>query len=158
MASTIRELCRKEYQFVVRTMEMPEELRRALKSHERVPLFIDNLAREFGKLTFQAKKETIVQAVHDMTKLFIVGVRANAEAMQMSSLERARLEREAEKAERMKKDVETFDEKGFAHVLTESESCEEIRKELGLKTEELRDSVSTGATENVQTPRKSDAL
>lgn len=139
-------------------MEMPEELRRALKSHERVPMFIDNLAREFGNLTFQAKKETIVQAVHDMTKLFIVGVQANADAVRMSDQQRRRAKREADRQAQLKKDVETFDEKGFGHVIAESESCEEIREGLKLKTQELRDSVAVSATQDVSTTRKADRV
>lgn len=80
--------------------DIPEELRRALKTNERVPLFIDNLAKSLYRLPKDIRKETIILAVHDMTDLFINNIERKATERRMSRMEMHRLlEAEAKKAQ-----------------------------------------------------------
>lgn len=97
--SEIRDLCRKTYQEWVNGGAYPAELKRALRAHERVPLFIDNLAKEFTTMKFKVKKEQIISAVRDLTRVFISNVIREAEERALSPLKIAMM-----KAEQSRKD------------------------------------------------------
>lgn len=111
----IREFCVKTYQEYVRTTPMNEDLRRALKSHERVPVFINNMARELAQS--KAKKETVEQAVRDMTKYFISQVEAQAKFRAMSDLAKMTLQADQAKKEKLNEHVDDLEKKGADYVL-----------------------------------------
>ncbi len=99
MNAEIRTICRKAYQEQVARLPSTE-LRKALAAHERVPLFIDNLAREFSGCKFKITKEQIISAVNDMTKIFVSAVVMQAEERVLSPLRQAVMKEEkARKAE-----------------------------------------------------------
>lgn len=112
----IRTLCLRTYQDYVRTASIPNELRRSLRAHERVPRFIDNLADQFKRLTFEVKKETIEHAVRDMTRLFVANVQRQAEEKSFSSLKRSMIIREAELKARARALVDRVLDGGKTHV------------------------------------------
>ncbi len=72
-------------------MDIPEDLKRALKAHERVPTFIDNLAKNLYKLPKDIKTETVIMAVHNMTDLFVSNIMRKADESRMSIMEKHRL-------------------------------------------------------------------
>lgn len=79
--------------------DLPDGLLSALKTHERVPLFIDNLAKELQEVQargLSVDRVTIKNAVYDLTATFIETVKAQAETRQLSELEKIR-RKEAQK-------------------------------------------------------------
>lgn len=93
----LRALCISIYQDFVRTAEIPTELKRSLRSHERVPVFVDNLCHEIKKLTFTPRRETLELMVRDMTRIFINAVQRQAEERIMSPVKKlAILKRQAD--------------------------------------------------------------
>ena len=137
MASTLREFCVKEYQMFILEAAMPEELRRALRTHERVPVMIDKLVHEFRAVP-NAKRETIALAVRDVSRWFVNAVKLKAEQRRMSDLAKITIQKDQDRVDQFKKDVETLDEKGAMHVLETSESFEEARSQAGLSAKEYR--------------------
>lgn len=63
--------------------DVNSDLKRALKAHERVPNFIDNLSVEFSKVQVQRSREgksplsekTLQQSTYDMVETFITGLK-----------------------------------------------------------------------------------
>lgn len=100
----IRAFCRRVYQDTIAKHENTE-LKRALKTHERVPAFIDNLARELGGLTFDVKPATIEMCVRDMTNLFIRCVETGSKERLMSDLEKLRIKQREAEAEEFRKEA-----------------------------------------------------
>lgn len=78
------------YQERVKTAEIPNELRRALKTEERIPLFVDNLTRELSKVR-NLREDQLRDSVYSMTDVFIAAVKAKAEQRNLSELEVARI-------------------------------------------------------------------
>lgn len=72
------------------------ELKLALKSHERVPTFVDALAKEVEQVQNvmlstgkeKIKDDTIKHLVYDLTNLFITGIEKQAELRQESDVKR----------------------------------------------------------------------
>lgn len=72
------------------------ELKLALKSHERVPTFVDALAKEVEQVQNvmlstgkeKIKEDTIKHLVYDLTNLFITGIEKQAEIRQESDVKR----------------------------------------------------------------------
>jgi hypothetical protein len=91
----LKELVRADYkEFIETDLSVPSDLRTALKSNERVPLFIDRVSEEIRKaesvLLRRGKKMDRVKIkllVHEMTKIFIhlVKTRANENYMSEAS-------------------------------------------------------------------------
>lgn len=90
-------LVRRDYQEAVALADAPTELKRSLAAHERVPGFIDNLARELSRVP-GLKRETIKVAVYELTNLFIANVKRRADEMHMSEVEKHRRVAEYERA------------------------------------------------------------
>lgn len=88
--ASLRRLIIRYFQERVNQAPMENELRRALKVHERVPLFIDNMARELSRV-----KGLTVTHVRDvtesMTDFFIETVKAHTEQRLLSPSEVQRL-------------------------------------------------------------------
>lgn len=97
----VKTLCRDDYQEYITLREMPTELRRALKSHERVPVFIDNLAKELYHLPFPVSRETIKKCVYDLTEVFVRLVIKQSDERVMSDVEKMRRIQEADKIKAM---------------------------------------------------------
>lgn len=87
--------------------DIPSELKRALKSHERVPLFVDNLTREINKIpearakakirrAFKMDRMKLKNIVYDLTDIFINNVKAMAEQKAMSEAEQERLRKKTD--------------------------------------------------------------
>jgi hypothetical protein len=99
MTSDLRKLCREQYAArVAMRQDIPNELKRALKTHERVPVFIDNLSQQLNHPRIRAdiKRETIIMAIHNLTDLYISNVMRMANEKHMSVLERSRIQKEQE--------------------------------------------------------------
>lgn len=99
---------REYYQEAVRILpSISSELKHSLKSSERVPLFIDNLAVEIkkaqehqikrGKKPFTTK--TIKETVYSMTELFLNGIETEAQRRYESDLKRISREQEIQDQE-----------------------------------------------------------
>lgn len=91
----LRSIIVKIYQAKVDKAEIPNELKRALRSHERVPKFVDNLTRELRQVK-GLRMDQIKDATESLTEFFIKNVEAMAESRVISVLEADRINREYE--------------------------------------------------------------
>lgn len=121
MRSEIRDLCRQTFRETVLTMEIPRELKVALKVHERVPVFIDNLAKELSTTQFKVTKEHVIQATRDLTKTFALLVERQAKERVMSDIGKAMIRDQADKQVQLQRDVETLEGLGTEDVITTKE-------------------------------------
>ncbi len=113
----IRKICQDEYQKYVKDQPIPVELKRALRAHERIPLFIDNMAHQFAqceKRNVKVSREQIISAVRDLTKIFILNVTQQAEERAMSPIKKAHLKAKASQIADMKKLGDALVNKGDA--------------------------------------------
>lgn len=94
----IRTVCRREFRRYIEESDMPREFKATLKTHERVPVFIDNLAKQLSGLPHHINRDDIVGAVRDLTRTFIHAVKLKMDQDRRSQLENARLKAEADKA------------------------------------------------------------
>ncbi len=115
MRTDLRDYIRKLWQEEVRTAEMPSELRKWLRAHERVPTFVDRLSEQLGNLTFTPKKEVIERAVRDMCKLTISMILKKAEEDALSPIARAVIERKKSEWAELKAQSEALDKLGEDH-------------------------------------------
>ena len=84
----------------------PSDLKIALRSHERIPLFVDNLARQFTLIAEQRTKKAqplpsmkhLKEIVCDMVDVFIAGVKDEALKRQESDMKKMIRETEARNA------------------------------------------------------------
>ncbi len=104
----ILELCRRTYkEYIEQMLDVPPDLRRSLRAHERVPLLIDNLARELTviqKQPFRLKgkpitKQEIIGIVQDFTRSFVQNVHRQAEERMMSDAAKQAIEENAAKVQ-----------------------------------------------------------
>lgn len=106
------------------------ELKRALKAHERIPTFIENMCKEIDKVQTLAIKRrkkkyddhTIKSLVYDMTNIFISGIEQEA---------RKRYESDAQKFLNQQKEQEQKDLDASATGKLSGE-YKEIADEAGL--------------------------
>lgn len=102
----LKTIVRQDYQEAVRLLPgIPDELRKGLKTNERVPLFIDNLTKEIASLPAHIRPQRlkIKQIVYDLTNTFILNVKRQADEKHLSDIaktailekEQARLDLEA---------------------------------------------------------------
>lgn len=100
----LRKLCREQYAVrLSMRQDIPTEFKRALKTHERVPVMIDNLARELNSPAMRKRKlskQVIIDLVYDMTDMFIAGAMKHANERGMSVLEKQRRVKEQEDLQR----------------------------------------------------------
>ncbi len=90
----VTDIVRKAYRDYILRAPIPKELKRALGTHERIPAFIDNLAKEVRGIDIIRKqkmkrpmtKAQIVWLAESMTEVFITGVRNQAKARMLSPL------------------------------------------------------------------------
>ena len=124
----VRALCVQYFKEYLDEIETDKELVRSLKHHERVPMFIDNLARSLYHLPVRVSKQTIRTCVFDLTRIFTNCLKIRAKEMYMSDLEKSLIKKKEE--EKMMADqladaifsgqneTVTQDEKGITHKET----------------------------------------
>lgn len=117
---TPREFARSIYKQIVESEPMNEDLRRSLRAHERVPLFIDNLTRELEKLGgTNLKKETIEQAVGDLTRFFINACQTSRDQKMLSTMARLSLEAKIAERKRLRDEAQNLNARSTDHVHSE---------------------------------------
>lgn len=118
----IRALCRKIYQQRIAdpALNIPNELRRSLAAHERVPVFIDRLAEELSGLHFSAKRETIEQAVRDMTDFFISSIKHVADVRAMSDMEKLLIKQKADEKKEIEQLADELEKVGVNNVIQDN--------------------------------------
>ena len=106
MIAPYRGLVSRAYEQAIEFIDMDAGLRRSLKSHERVPRFIDNLSDEFTKLAAHRLKagkalpadKHLKSIVKDFTEIFVKGIQNKAEQSYESEL-RAAMRKQKQDAE-----------------------------------------------------------
>jgi len=83
---SLRQTVIKHYQDAVKVAKVPDELKRSLKTNERLPVFIDNLVVQIGMAPKNYKPEVVQYVVHQMTGQFLTNVHRKAEEARMSDL------------------------------------------------------------------------
>jgi hypothetical protein len=70
--------------------DIPSELRRSLNTHERVPVFVDNLLNEIRKFPKNIKLDRmkLKSLVYSMTDVFILAVKTVAENRYKTDIEK----------------------------------------------------------------------
>ncbi len=98
----LRHIIINDYQEAISLLPgIPTELRKGLRTHERVPKFIDNLVREISTLPPQLKPDRlkIKRIVYDITNMFVVNARRHVEEQQMSELAKLAEKKKAQDAQ-----------------------------------------------------------
>lgn len=99
-----RDFARKTYrEYIENHLLIPTEFKRALKTHERVPRFIDNLSAQLLKIPGGIKRENIKKCVEDMTEMFWRAAMRKADEAAMSPLERALIRTQFERKQAAEK-------------------------------------------------------
>lgn len=127
---------RNTYQEAIALKQMPSDLRLALKSQERMPLFLENLAKELeiiqadrlkkNKKLYQEK--TIKDTIYDFVDIFISTVESEAQNRMKSDVQKM--------IDKQKEDERKDLEKTASGQV--SGDYEEIFKEGGITTTEDR--------------------
>lgn len=89
---SLRQVIEETYRQTVEQADVPTDLKHALKTNERVPLFLRNLERELA--TVPAKFQTREQAVfstRELTLFFLKNVQQRANEMMLSDAEKMRI-------------------------------------------------------------------
>lgn len=97
----LREFVIKEYQATVQNHpNLHPELKRALKTNERVPKFIDSLVGELSKPALKNKSNNQIRdVVHDSTLFFLNLIKQKADEQMMSDIQKMKIQQEiADKA------------------------------------------------------------
>lgn len=139
MLSDIRKLCREQYAArVAMRQDIPIELKRALKTNERVPKFVDNLAQQLNnpKIRADIKRETIIMAIHDLTDVFIANVKRLAEEKHLSVLERQRRIQEQENLKLAREFIDSLN--GEEEVSRDAKGNETVREVVEVDERDLR--------------------
>lgn len=110
-------------------MEMPNELRRALKSHERVPTFINRLVVELSKVD-RLRLDQIKDATESLTEIFVASVQAAKDQKALSPLEVARINEKYKARRTMQLEVE-------AEILRERDMIDRARAKFAGKKPRL---------------------
>jgi hypothetical protein len=104
----LKKLILDTYREAVRLIDMPGDLREALKAHERLPKFFLNLEREIARLPLKFQtRATIEMLVYDLTKVFVRNVQASAQSRMLSDAAKAEISRQQDKLKRFKEAAET---------------------------------------------------
>lgn len=95
---------RRWFNTYVTTLEIPMELKDAMRTHPRIQIFLDNLYKKLQEVqvtrTLKGKppfsENTIKYAVHSLTDWFVITVKEEGERRYRSKLEEMRLKKIAE--------------------------------------------------------------
>lgn len=115
MSAEIRKIVEETYRKVIKEGPYPEDFKRSLKTHERIPRYFDNLVRELSKPLLNLKRETIELAATDMTRLFVRACFQRAEERVMSPVKKAMLKAQHARIQEMKKLGDAFAAQGDAN-------------------------------------------
>ncbi len=95
----LRHLITSDYQEAINLLPgVPSELRKALKTHQRVPIFVDNLFKQISRLPPHLKptRLRIKQIVYDMTNVFVTNVKRQVDEKHLSDLAKAAEKKKAQ--------------------------------------------------------------
>jgi len=122
------ELIKKTYQEAIAlNPKIPLDLKTALKSHEKIPLFFKNIAEQLEKTQADRlakghkpfREDTIKSFIYDVTEIFILGVKAEADARAQSEIERLAAKAEADKKADLESTLAGKAKGDYAEVLKE---------------------------------------
>ena len=122
------EFVKKTYQEAIAlNPRIPLDLRTALKSHEKIPLFFKNIAEQIERVQSEriAKNQkpfaetTIKGFIYDVTEIFVTGVRAEADDRARSEIERLAKKAEADKKADLESTIAGKAKGDYADVLKE---------------------------------------
>jgi proline dehydrogenase len=136
--SELRRLCREQYAArVAMRQDIPNELKRALKTHERVPVFVDNLVKQLNhpKIRKDIGQATIIMAIHDMTDIYINNVMKMADERRLSDLEKSRRVKKSEDLQLVRDLADSMMGEAGEHTLGEKNTG---REPVEVKTDEVR--------------------
>ena len=127
MLAPYRGLVTRAYQKALLKLDIDSDLRRALKSHERVPKFIDNLSEEFTKLASSRLKigkqlpaEKHLEAiVVDFTTVFVQGIQNQAEKRYESDIQKMLRKAEEDNRRDLEQTIDGNASGDYADVLDE---------------------------------------
>jgi hypothetical protein len=111
----IRKIVSETYRRTISDGAWPEEFKRALKAHERIPVFFDNLVKQLSKPGLNPTRETIELATRDLTRVFAAAVHRKAEERIMSPVRQAMLKAQQSRIAEMKKLGDALDLQGEAN-------------------------------------------
>lgn len=122
------ELIKKTYQEAVAlNSRIPLDLKVALKSHEKIPLFFKSIAQELEKAQDDRLKKNqkpfsekvVKDFIIDVTEIFIAGIKAEADARAKSEIERLAAKAQADKKADLESTVAGKAKGDYAEVLKE---------------------------------------
>jgi hypothetical protein len=122
------ELIKKTYHEAVSlNTKIPLDLKTALKSHERIPQFFKTIAEELEKAQNDRikknqkpfKEKTIKDFIYDVTEIFIIGVKAEADTRAQSEIQRLAAKAEADRKKDLEATVSGKAQGDYAEVLKE---------------------------------------
>ena len=113
----------------MRDADVPQGLKDALKTHERIPVFIDNLAAQLSGIK-KISREQVVSAVRDLSHVFVRAVRLQADERVISPLKKAIAKAEASRKAEMDKLVDAIDTRGITNVTQDTAGNETHRQEI----------------------------
>jgi|JI10StandDraft_1071094.scaffolds.fasta_scaffold02886_20 hypothetical protein len=137
MIAPYRGLVSRAYQRAIESIDMDSSLRRSLKSHERVPRFIDNLSDEFTKLAAHRLKvgkalpadRHLESLVRDFTEMFVHGIKTKADMAYESEIKASMRKQMEDNRRDLENTIEGNASGDYADVL----------KDGGVKTLDSRD-------------------
>lgn len=134
MDESIKKIVRETYQECVKNCQYSDDFKRSLKAHERIPVFFNNLVREFSGPGMKLKRETIVKATQDLTALFIKAIHLKGEERLMSPLRLAMAKAKQDQVREMQKLSDALEHEGEAHetVTQDKAGNETVRQEINL--------------------------
>ncbi len=109
----IRKLVSETYRRTIQDGPYPTEFKRALRTHERIPAFFDNMVKEFSRPAMsKVPRATIEAATVDMTNLFVTMVHRQAEERLMTPIKKAMMKAQADRIKDMKKLGDALEKQG----------------------------------------------
>ena len=89
---SLTKLIRETYKVSVRRANIPQELKEALRTNERVPLFLRNIQNEVKRLPNKYQTaDTVTNLVKELTSLFLNGIVKKVNEQMLSDAEKTRM-------------------------------------------------------------------
>lgn len=107
MVSELRRVVVRLYQDKIAGMDINSELKRALKTQERVPQFIDNLCQQLSQVR-ALRPDQIKDSVNSLTEVFVAAVTAKAEERTLSPLRISMINAQYRVKRQLQLDAETW--------------------------------------------------
>lgn len=106
--------------------EIPEELRKALKTHERVPKFFEGLQKEFATIEqrkIKMTREDVKKVVYDLTMVFVACLKRRVDEQSMSDLGRLISKNKAQKIKDLDETADGKPSGEYIELLGENGKC-----------------------------------